>query len=249
MATSVRPGLLILFPANFASTPLAAQTPSSEAVLRSMACSTSCSFACSFACATSCSIARSTSWPTSQSLVYPARRWQWRKILPVAGFLLSIAGCSVMPTGPSTLVLPGTGKTFEQFRGDDYSCRGYAQGQVGSTADQARVDSGVRSAALGTLVGALAGAAMDGGHGAGVGAGTGLVFGTLAGAGAGEGAGYGIQQRYDFAYQQCMYANGHRVPVAGGMVSLAPSTPINPPANAAFPPPDTPPPPPVPIRR
>lgn len=168
--------------------------------------------------------------------------WQRHRGALVAIALLALAGCSVMPTGPSTLVLPGTGKSFAQFRGDDVSCRGYAQGQLGGTADQAQVDSGVRSAALGTLVGALAGAAMDGGHGAGVGAGTGLAFGSLAGIGAGEGAGYGVQQRYDFAYQQCMYANGHRVPVAGGMFNLPPSASVVPPANAAYPPPNTPPP-------
>jgi hypothetical protein len=147
-----------------------------------------------------------------------------------------LAACTVMPTGPSALVLPGSGKSFDQFRTDDFSCRNYAQLQLGgNTAQQASVDSGVRSAALGTVLGAIAGAAIDGGHGAGVGAGTGLAFGALAGTGAGESSAYGLQQRYDFAYQQCMYASGHRVPVAGRMQSEAPY-------NAAYPPPNMPPP-------
>lgn len=146
-----------------------------------------------------------------------------------------LAACTVMPTGPSALVLPGSGKSFDQFRADDVSCRAYAQGQLQGTAQQASVDSGVRSAALGTVIGAVAGAAMDGGHGAGVGAGTGLLFGTLAGSGAADSAGYGMQQRYDYAYQQCMYAGGHRVPVDGRMLDQVPS-------NAAYPPPGTPPP-------
>ncbi|HEV7814486.1 MAG TPA: YMGG-like glycine zipper-containing protein [Janthinobacterium sp.] len=147
-----------------------------------------------------------------------------------------LGACTVMPSGPSALVLPGTGKSFDQFRADDFSCRNYAQVQIGgTTAQQASVDSGVRSAALGTALGAVAGAAIDGGHGAGVGAGTGLLFGSLAGADAGQASGYGLQQRYDFAYQQCMYADGHRVPVSGRMLNetLRPGT---------YPPPDTPPP-------
>ena len=155
--------------------------------------------------------------------------------LPAALALL-LGACTVMPSGPSALVLPGTGKSFDQFRSDDFSCRGYAQAQLGgASAQQAGIDSGVRSAALGTAIGALAGAAMDGSHGAGVGAGAGLAFGTLAGVGAGDSSAYGLQQRYDYAYQQCMYGYGHRVPVAGRLSEV--------PANAAVPPPNTPPPP------
>lgn len=149
---------------------------------------------------------------------------------------LLLAACAVMPEGPSAMVLPGTGKSFEQFRRDDGSCRGYAQAQLGgASAQQAGVDGGVRSAALGTVLGAAAGAAIDGGHGAGVGAGTGLLFGALAGTGAADSSSQGMQRRYDNAYQQCMYASGHKVPVAGQMLSGVP-------VNAATPPPDTPPP-------
>lgn len=153
-----------------------------------------------------------------------------------AGMLapLLLAACTVMPEGPSAMVLPGTGKSFEQFRGDDLQCRGHAQGQLGGgSAQQAGVDSGVRS----TVPGAAAGAAIDGGHGAGVGAGTGtgLLFGALAGTGAADTSSYGMQRRYDNAYQQCMYASGHQVPVAGQMLGSVP-------ANAATPPPGTPPP-------
>lgn len=146
-----------------------------------------------------------------------------------------LAACATIPSGPSALVLPGSGKSFDQFRADDFSCRNYAQGQLGgATAQQASIDSGVRSGALGAVLGAVAGAAIDGGHGAGVGAGTGLAFGTLAGVGAGESSAYGMQQRYDFAYQQCMYAYGHRVPVAGRLSGEMPAN--------AYPPPNTPPP-------
>ena len=64
--------------------------------------------------------------------------------------LLALAGCVSVPTGPSVMVLPGTGKSFDQFRLDDYDCRGYAQSQVGGTTDQVAENSAVKSAAIGT---------------------------------------------------------------------------------------------------
>ncbi len=161
--------------------------------------------------------------------------------------LLTVAACTTIPTGPSVMAMPGTGKSFDQFRADDADCRQYALGQVGgATANEAAIDSGVKSAALGTVVGALAGAAMGGHQGAGVGAGVGLLAGSAAGASAGQVSGYGSQRRYDHAYIQCMYAKGERVPVSGRMTS-APERAVNPPAPAnTFPPPPPgyPPPPP-----
>ena len=155
---------------------------------------------------------------------------------PLVGLLL-IGACTTMPEGPSVLVLPGTGKSFDQFRADDFECRQFASGQVGgTTAAQASSDSGVRSAALGTVMGAAAGAVIGGGKGAAVGAGTGLLVGALAGTGAAEASAQGVQQRYNFGYMQCMYAKGHRIPVSGRF------TYTNPPAPAAYtPPPPLPP--------
>jgi hypothetical protein len=66
------------------------------------------------------------------------------------------------------------------------------------------------------LLGAAAGAAINGGHGASVGAGTGLALGGLSGAGAADQSASQLQQRYDIGYEQCMYAKGHRIPVARG---------------------------------
>lgn len=163
--------------------------------------------------------------------------------------LLALGACVTAPTGPSVLALPGTGKSFDQFRADDASCRQYAQLQMnGMTADQAAVDSGLRSAAVGTLLGAVAGAAINGGHGAGVGAGVGAALGGLSGVGAANSASYGTQQRYDFAYTQCMYAQGHRVPVSGRFMTAPAggrSGWASPPAGNYYrpPPPDAPPPP------
>jgi outer membrane lipoprotein SlyB len=162
--------------------------------------------------------------------------------------IVLLSGCAVMPTGPSMLVLPGTGMSFNQFQNDDYACRQYAYNQIGgATANQAQATSGLASAAIGTAVGAAAGAAIGGGQGAAVGAGTGLLAGSLIGTGMANQSGYAAQQRYDNAYIQCMYANGHRVPVPGpaansyrqGGSAISQSTTPPPP-----PPPGTPPPPP-----
>ncbi len=166
--------------------------------------------------------------------------------------LLTAAACTTIPTGPSVMALPGTGRSFDQFRASDAECRQFALSQSGgTTANQTVVDSGVKSAAVGAAVGALAGAAMGGRDSAGVGAGTGLLVGSLAGAGVGESSGRDLQRRYDNAYVQCMYAKGERVPVSGRLTSEParvsnPSSP--PPPNNAVPPPPPPgyPPPPPP---
>jgi len=171
--------------------------------------------------------------------------------------LLLLSGCVSVPNGPSVMVLPGTGKNFEQFRDDDVQCRQYSQYQIGGTdANQAAVDSEVRSAAVGTVIGALAGAAIGGRNGAGVGAGTGLLVGSMSGAGAAQSSSRATQQQYDNAYVQCMYTKGHQVPVARGVAStrqvstgasIPPPPPhAGPPADALPPPPPGNPPPPPP---
>lgn len=152
-----------------------------------------------------------------------------RSLSALFGALL-LAGCTTIPTGPSMLVLPGTGRSFEDFRADESLCRQYAQEQVsGVTPGQAAVESGVKSAAVGALIGAAAGAAINGGRGAGVGAGAGLLFGSAAGAEAANASGYGAQRRYDNGYIQCMYARGHRVPVSGSYTPERPRPTYYPP--------------------
>ena len=148
--------------------------------------------------------------------------------------LLLVSACTTVPSGPGVLVLPGTGKRFDQFRADDFECRQFASGQVGGTTPaQAASDSGVRSAAVGTVVGAATGAAFDGGRGAAVGAGAGLLVGALAGTGTGTESAYNVQQRYDYGYTQCMYAKGHKVPVSG-RYSSAPSVYTPPPPPPSY---------------
>ena len=90
--------------------------------------------------------------------------------LALLASLASASTCSLLPTAPSVMALPGSGKTFDQFRADDASCRQFALNQVGGvSANQAATASAVASAAIGTGLGAAAGAAFNGGSGAAVG--------------------------------------------------------------------------------
>lgn len=133
---------------------------------------------------------------------------------------LVLCACTSMPPNePSVMVLPGTGKSFEQFRADNDLCKQFAYEQVSRrTPEGSGFASGVRSAAVGTVLGAAAGAAADGSHGASTGAGAGLALGGLAGSGAAETSASRLQNRYDIGYQQCMYAKGHRIPMSGGVM-------------------------------
>src|SRR5229473_1531710 len=147
------------------------------------------------------------------------------RISPLLMGAILLSACVSMPKGPSVMVLPGSGKSFDQFRYDDVECRQFADFQIGgSSPSEAAADSAAKSAVVGTAIGAAAGAALGGRSGA------------AAGAGAGETSAYGLQRRYDYAYIQCMYAKGHKVPVSGHLTSA--------PAAPSYAPPPPPPPPP-----
>ena len=162
----------------------------------------------------------------------------------------SLAACASIPNSPSVMSLPGTGKSFDQFRFDDATCRQFAYEQVGGvTGQQAAQNAAVSSAAVGTLLGAAAGAAIgsasgDMGAGAAIGAGTGLIFGSASGTGYASNSYYEAQRRYDHAYLQCMYAKGNRIPLYGGFTSQSPSVPTGreylPPPPSSYPPPPAP---------
>jgi hypothetical protein len=114
--------------------------------------------------------------------------------------ILTITGCVSIPSGPSVMVLPGTGLSFEQFSNDNAVCQQYASLQVGGTsANQAAINSGATSGAASTSM-------------------------------------YEVQERYDAAYIQCMYAKGHQVPVSG-QFSYQSSRRAAPPASQIPPPP------------
>ncbi len=179
--------------------------------------------------------------------------------IPLLASLFVLSACATMPLGPSVLVLPGSGKSFEQFQEDNAMCRDWAAQESGTNPQQAGENRAAAGAAIGTLVGAGAGAAIGAavgnpGAGAAIGAGSGLVLGTAGGVDAGQGWYYEVQRRYDNAFQQCMYAKGNQIPmsVAPSNSSLAPQPPplgySNPSrtGDPIPPPPPGPPPPPPP---
>lgn len=165
-----------------------------------------------------------------------------------------VSGCAMAPTGPSVMVLPGSGRSFTQFQQDDAVCRSWAAQQSGASPSQAATRSGVTAAAIGTGVGAVLGTAIgaavgDLGAGAAIGAGSGLLMGTLAGAERGDWTGASVQSRYDNAYMQCMYAKGNQIPMARGSFQTSTASPRyapprRAPRNVPPPPPGPPPPPP-----
>ena len=49
------------------------------------------------------------------------------------GAALVVAACASIPTGPNVLVLPGNGKSFEQFQTADAVCRQWSAQQTGTS--------------------------------------------------------------------------------------------------------------------
>ena len=142
---------------------------------------------------------------------------------------LSLSACATYPVGPSVTALPGSGRTFDQFRFDDANCRAYAAQMTGSATQQAANKGAIDSAAAGTMIGAAAGALIgaasgDPGAGAAIGAGSGLLLGSAAGTDAYTGSASRTQANYDTAYVQCMYGHGHQVPVPASLAAAPQST-------------------------
>jgi uncharacterized protein YcfJ len=129
--------------------------------------------------------------------------------------VLAVAACAQAPTSPTVLALPPPGKPFAQFQQEDAGCRGWAQQVTAGQAEQEN-QRAVGTAAVGTLVGAAGGALIgaafgNAGAGAAIGAGSGLAAGGAYGANNSNAANFSLQQRFDIAFTQCMYANGNRV--------------------------------------
>jgi Glycine-zipper domain len=161
-----------------------------------------------------------------------------KSIVLAAPLALLLGACATVPTGPSVMVLPGTGKPFEQFQADDAACRQFALQSAGISTKKAAGDSLITGAAVGTAIGAAAGAALGAaagnpGLGAAAGAGVGLLGGTAVGGGYADQNVQSVQKRYDAGYMQCMYAKGNQIPVRGSVQA--------PPTRISTPPPPPPP--------
>jgi uncharacterized protein YcfJ len=164
-----------------------------------------------------------------------------------------LSACASPPMGPTVAVMPAQNKPFDQFQTDDAACRAWANQAVSGQAEAAN-NRAVGTAVVGTILGAGLGAAIGGGRGAAIGAASGAAIGTGYGASGSQWAQMGIQQQYNIAYQQCMYARGNQVasyrPVYGAPMYVVPGyvapAPVYvappPPPPAAYPPPGYPPP-------
>ena len=49
----------------------------------------------------------------------------------------SLSACTVVPTGPSVLVLPAVGKSMDVFQAEEGECRSYGRQQLGGASEQA----------------------------------------------------------------------------------------------------------------
>jgi hypothetical protein len=62
------------------------------------------------------------------------------KTWPVLILLPLLGACATAPTGPTVMVLPGSGISFEQFQADDAACRQWAARQAGGQGQQWEYD-------------------------------------------------------------------------------------------------------------
>ncbi len=138
-----------------------------------------------------------------------------------------LSACASQPMGPTVAVMPAPNKPFDVFAQDQAACKEFANSQVAGGAQVANNQT-IGTAVIGTALGAGLGAAVGEGRGAAVGAGTGAIAGTAIGSGQSERAQMSLQQRYDIAYSQCMYAKGNQVP---GMAPAAVPPPPPPPSR------------------
>jgi len=120
--------------------------------------------------------------------------------------------------------MPGPGKSFDAFQYDHAACKQFAEQSVAGQAQNANL-RGVGAAALTTALGAGLGGAIGGGRGAGIGAASGALGGTGIGAVSSSNAQGGIQEQYNNAFAQCMFAKGNMVPGYGPMMVNAPPPP------------------------
>jgi hypothetical protein len=163
-------------------------------------------------------------------------------IATVVLILIGLSACATAPMSPSLVTLPGTGRSFDQFRADDYNCRLYGEVQIGlrsaQSAAAAAMTVGINPGTPGTINSA---AFVGGGQGGAVGQAV-TPPGVIPSSNLPAGTSYAAQQRYDNAYIQCMYASGNRVPVYDS--GTRPASGATQPANVPLPPAGAPPAPP-----
>jgi hypothetical protein len=179
-----------------------------------------------------------------------------KRFMPVI-FVVLMAGCVTVPTGPSVMVFPTPGKPYDLFLTEDSFCRQNAEQQIGmlpqEVANRDTATGAIIGTAVGTGIGTAIGAASgNAGAGAVIGGLSGLFFGSAAGSDAGRIEGREAQRRYDNVYLQCMYSHGNQVYNPGQRYYRRRTVIVNPPSSEYdntppdyvpfYPPPNTPPP-------
>lgn len=152
------------------------------------------------------------------------------RTVSIVSALALLAGCATPPMSASVPVMPAPNKPFEVFAQDQKLCQSYASQQVAGEAERAN-GQGFAAALIGAGLGAGIGSAVGQGRGASVGLAYGAAIGSAVGAGHSSEANYSIQQRYDIAYEQCMYAKGNQVPGFAPVEAAPPPPPNYPPPH------------------
>ena len=141
------------------------------------------------------------------------------RILVICAVVLALAsGCATAPLGPTVSVMPAPGKPFELFQQEEKECQEFAAKNMKAYVDKINGEA-VGKAVVGTVIGIGIAALLLGGRGGGFGrrvVGTGAALGAAAGAsqGAADSANSSatLQEMFDNAFMQCMYAKGNQVP-------------------------------------
>jgi hypothetical protein len=135
-----------------------------------------------------------------------------RSKLPWLLLPLALAACVPAAFSPTTAVMPTPGKPLQIFAAEQAACQQFAEQQI--AAARAQINSQIAG-------GVLMGMALGAGQAAAFGGDTGAVIAGAASTGAAVGganvpnaqfATAALQQQYDGAYSQCMYAQGNQVP-------------------------------------
>jgi hypothetical protein len=151
--------------------------------------------------------------------------------IPLVALAL-VMGCDTVPQAPTVTMLPGVHKSADEFRTDDADCRQYAVDQLGSAVSAPRgLGSGLTSGLSGTAVCPATNRAVGDNRSATAGTAGTLIDGTDSA----QSAGSGLQERYNCAYVQCMYARGDRVPLLARERWPAPRSPSPPDPDAYYP--------------
>lgn len=139
-----------------------------------------------------------------------------------------LIGSAVAQFAPTVSVMPAPNRSYDAFQQDQFACRQYADQQVAAAQQPpAGNDQPPANPVMGAVVGAGLGAALGGGRGAAAGAATGATGGSVVGAP--RLTRDELQQRYDYAFSQCMSSRGYQM--AGYNYQPAPASPSAPSYN------------------